>query len=66
MAAFEDMLENCNTDVGPWYVVPSDSKKYRNWAVGELLRETLEELNPQYPHPTLDIEALKKRLEPPN
>ncbi|MDT4956925.1 MAG: hypothetical protein QOG07_2847 [Pseudonocardiales bacterium] len=66
MAAFEDMLENCNTAVGPWYVVPSDSKKYRNWAVGELLRETLEELNPQYPHPDLDIEALKKRLEPPN
>jgi PPK2 family polyphosphate:nucleotide phosphotransferase len=66
MAAFEDMLENCNTPAGPWYVVPSDSKKYRNWAVGELLRETLEQLNPQYPHPDLDIEALKKRLEPPN
>jgi PPK2 family polyphosphate:nucleotide phosphotransferase len=66
MAAFEDMLENCNTDVGPWYVVPSDSKKYRNWAVGELLRETLAELDPKYPQPDLDIEALKKRLEPPN
>lgn len=66
MAAFEDMLENCNTPIGPWYVVPSDSKKYRNWAVGELLRETLEELNPKYPHPDLDVEALRRRLEPPN
>jgi PPK2 family polyphosphate:nucleotide phosphotransferase len=65
-AAFEDMLENCNTDVAPWYVIPSDSKKYRNWAVGELLRETLEELNPKYPQPDLDVEEFKKRLQPPN
>ena len=66
LAAFEDMLENCNTDAGPWYVVPSDSKKYRDWAVGEILRESLEELDPSYPQPDLDVEALKKRLAPPN
>jgi PPK2 family polyphosphate:nucleotide phosphotransferase len=65
-AAFEDMLENCNTSVGRWYVVPSDSKKYRNRVVGELLRETLEELDPKYPRPDLDVESLRKRLQPPN
>jgi PPK2 family polyphosphate:nucleotide phosphotransferase len=66
IAAFEGMLANCNTPTAPWYVVPSDSKKYRNWAVGELLRETLEELDPQYPRPPLDVEALRERLQPPN
>ena len=30
----------------PWYVVPADSKKYRNWAVAQLLRETLEPTRP--------------------
>ncbi|MEP7019056.1 MAG: PPK2 family polyphosphate kinase [Pseudonocardiales bacterium] len=65
-AAYEGVLENCNTPAAPWYLVPSDSKKYRNWAIAELLRETLAELNPQYPQPQLDIEALRKRLEPPN
>ncbi len=65
-AAFEAMLENCNTAAGPWYVVPSDSKKYRNWAIGELLRETLEELAPQFPQPALDVEGLRTRLQPPN
>jgi PPK2 family polyphosphate:nucleotide phosphotransferase len=65
-AAFSDMLANCNTPAAPWYVVPSDSKKYRNWAVGELLRETLVDLDPQYPRPPLDIEALNARLAPPN
>jgi PPK2 family polyphosphate:nucleotide phosphotransferase len=65
-AAYEGMLENCNTAAAPWYVVPADSKKYRNWAVAELMRETLGELDPQYPQPELDIESLRQRLQPPN
>lgn len=65
-SAFEVILEHCNTDAAPWYVVPSDSKKYRNWAVGELLRETLAELDPQYPRPDLDVDALRRRLQPPD
>jgi PPK2 family polyphosphate:nucleotide phosphotransferase len=65
-AAFSDMLEQCNTDVAPWYVIPSDSKTYRNWAVGELLRETLSDLDPQWPQPALNIPELKARLAPPH
>jgi polyphosphate kinase 2 (PPK2 family) len=65
-AAYSDMLERCNTERAPWYVVPADHKKYRNWAVGELLRETLVELDPHYPRPELDIAALKGRLAPPH
>jgi PPK2 family polyphosphate:nucleotide phosphotransferase len=64
--AYSDMLEKCNTTHAPWYVVPSDHKKYRNWAVGELLRETLVELDPTYPQPPLDVPALKARLAPPH
>jgi PPK2 family polyphosphate:nucleotide phosphotransferase len=67
-AAYEGMLERCSTTTAPWYVVPSDSKKYRNWAVAELLRETLEELDPQYPEPidATQVKAFKTRLRPPN
>jgi PPK2 family polyphosphate:nucleotide phosphotransferase len=65
-AAFAEMLQQCNTEYAPWYVVPGDHKKYRNWAVGELLHETLRDLDPQYPRPELDIDALKARLAPPN
>lgn len=64
--AFEAMLERCNPAHAPWYVVPSDHKKYRNWAIGELLRETLVDLDPQYPDPHLDISTLKARLAPPH
>jgi PPK2 family polyphosphate:nucleotide phosphotransferase len=65
-AAYSDVLERCNTDIAPWYVVPSDAKKYRNWAVGELLRETLEAMDPHFPHPPLDVPRLKARLQPPH
>jgi PPK2 family polyphosphate:nucleotide phosphotransferase len=64
-AAFAGMLQNCSTDAAPWYVVPSDHKWYRNWAIGELLRETLADLDPQYPPTDLDLPRLRQRLQPP-
>jgi PPK2 family polyphosphate:nucleotide phosphotransferase len=64
-AAFAAMLEHCSTEAAPWYIVPSDRKWYRNWAIGQVLREVLEELDPQYPQTTLDVERLRKRLQPP-
>ena len=66
VTAYETMLERCNTPAAPWFLVPSDSKKYRNWAIAELLKETLQELDPQYPDPHLDIEALRASLQPPH
>jgi PPK2 family polyphosphate:nucleotide phosphotransferase len=60
--AFQAMLERCDTPDAPWYVVPSDSKKYRNWAVAQLVLETLQSLDPQYPQIELDVPALKERL----
>jgi PPK2 family polyphosphate:nucleotide phosphotransferase len=65
-AAFSTMLEECNTEHAPWHVVPGDHKKYRNWAIGEMLRETLEELDPHYPQPSLDVPTLEARLAPPH
>jgi len=49
MRAYEDVLNRCNTQVAPWYVIPSDKKWYRNWAVATLLLEHLEEMAPAWP-----------------
>ena len=65
-AAYAAVLERCSTEAAPWYVVPADHKTYRNWAVAELLRETLAELDPRYPQPDLDVEQLRARLAPPH
>ena len=66
VTAYETLLQRCNTVEAPWFVVPSDSKKYRNWAIGELLKETLQALDPQYPDPHLDVAALRAQLQPPH
>jgi PPK2 family polyphosphate:nucleotide phosphotransferase len=63
MSAYSIAITKCSTEWAPWYVVPANDKDYRNWAVSRLLIETLAEMNPQYPHPKLDIPRLVKRLQ---
>jgi PPK2 family polyphosphate:nucleotide phosphotransferase len=60
--AYETVLERTSTDAAPWYVVPSDRKWYRNWAVGRLLLETLTDLAPRLPEPAYDVEEQRDRL----
>jgi PPK2 family polyphosphate:nucleotide phosphotransferase len=62
-SAYSIALTQCSTDWAPWYVVPANDKDYRNWAISRLLIEILEEMNPQYPHPKLDVPRLLKRLQ---
>ncbi len=64
-AAFAAMLQNCSTADAPWYVIPSDAKAYRNWAIAQIVGETLTEMDPQYPQPDLDMDRLHARLRPP-
>jgi PPK2 family polyphosphate:nucleotide phosphotransferase len=62
-SAYGIAITRCSTDVAPWYVIPANDKDYRNWAVSKILTEVLDEMDPQYPHPKLDIPRLKKRLK---
>lgn len=61
-ASYERAIRATSTDAAPWYVVPANSKWYRNWAVATLVADTLELMDPRYPRPSLDIEALERRL----
>jgi PPK2 family polyphosphate:nucleotide phosphotransferase len=63
-SAYDAALTRCNTARSPWYVIPANNKWYRDWAVAQILIETLEEMNPQIPHPKLDVKGLEKRLKP--
>ena len=47
--AYEIALNRCSTAHAPWHVVPSDRKWARNAVISRIARETLEEMNPQYP-----------------
>ena len=64
-SAYDAALTRCDTAVAPWYIIPANNKWYRDWAVAQILIETLEEMNPQYPRPKLKVKALEKRLLAP-
>ncbi len=51
MAAYETALTRCSTAHAPWHVIPADRNWVRNAAISRIVRETLEEMNPQYPEP---------------
>jgi PPK2 family polyphosphate:nucleotide phosphotransferase len=60
--AYEIALERCSTPRAPWHLIPADRKWYRNWAVGRLLLEHLEALDPQYPKADFDVAECRRRL----
>jgi PPK2 family polyphosphate:nucleotide phosphotransferase len=60
--AYADALHATDTDAAPWYVVPSDRKWYRNWAVAQILAETLSEMDPRFPEAHVDVETERARI----
>lgn len=56
--AYEAALTRCNTDFAPWHVIPADRKWNRNLIVSEILRETLEKMNPQFPQAEEELEGV--------
>jgi PPK2 family polyphosphate:nucleotide phosphotransferase len=57
--AFEAMLSKTSTPWAPWYVVPSNSKWYRNLVVARVLVNTLEGFGMSYPPSELDLEGIE-------
>ncbi|MEL6771574.1 MAG: polyphosphate kinase 2 family protein [Bacteroidota bacterium] len=57
MAAFDLALSRCSTAHAPWYVIPAEERWFRNLALTQLVRETLERMDPQYPPPEFDPAA---------
>ncbi len=49
MAAYEVALKRCSTDYAPWHVIPADRNWVRNHVIGRIVREKLEDMNPQFP-----------------
>lgn len=62
MEAYGIALTRCNEDSAPWYVIPSDTKWYRNWAITALLTEIMAEMDLGWPVADFDVEVEKKRV----
>ena len=60
IAAFEAALTRCSTAIAPWFVIPADSKTFRNLAVSEIILRTLEDMKIKIPKPSVDLEKTRK------
>ena len=56
--AYRDMLAATSTAWAPWYVVPADDKKVRNWLVSRTIADTLAGLKLRYPDPNPELEGI--------
>ncbi|HEX6575464.1 MAG TPA: polyphosphate kinase 2 family protein [Gemmatimonadaceae bacterium] len=61
--AYEDALQKCSTPWAPWYVVPADSNKARNYLIAKRIVAALEELDLEYPKPKTGLSQYLATLE---
>jgi PPK2 family polyphosphate:nucleotide phosphotransferase len=61
--AYRDALKNCSTPWAPWYVVPADDKKARNYLIARTVVDLLDNLGLRYPKADRDVLKLKKKLK---
>ncbi len=58
-AAYEEVLERCSPATAPWYIVPADKNKARDFLVAEVVVRTLEAMDPKYPSADPAVLALR-------
>jgi polyphosphate kinase 2 (PPK2 family) len=56
------MLQRTSMPAAPWYLIPADEKRFRDVLVARVVTETLERMDPRYPGPPPELEALRKAL----
>lgn len=59
MEAYSDILSRTSTEHAPWYVIPANTKWYRNILIGDILARTLEGLGMEYPPVDFDPASVK-------
>ncbi len=53
--AYEEVLWKCSTDWAPWYIIPANTKWFRNFVVAQIITNTLESMKLSFPKPNFDI-----------
>jgi PPK2 family polyphosphate:nucleotide phosphotransferase len=56
--AYEHALTKCSTDDAPWFIIPANKKWFRNLAVSHVIAEALEDMDPKFPPPTVDVSKI--------
>ena len=60
--AYELALTKTSNVEAPWFVIPSDNKWYRNYAVANIVLETLQAMAPKMPKPTVNLDSIREEF----
>ena len=58
--AFEAALSKCSTEQAPWFIIPSNHKWFRNFAVSQIVAGAMEDMKLNLPKPTVDLQKIRK------
>lgn len=47
----------------PWYVISANSKWFRNLAISEIVRVTMENMKSRWPEPSIEVEPARRALK---
>jgi PPK2 family polyphosphate:nucleotide phosphotransferase len=61
--AYADALSKCSTSWAPWYLVPADKNKARNYLIAKRIVRAMEDLNLEYPKPKTDLDQYRDSLK---
>ncbi len=59
MNAYSDMLSKTSHQQAPWYIIPADDKPSMRMIISEIVKDTLNEMNPIYPKASDEFEVEK-------
>jgi PPK2 family polyphosphate:nucleotide phosphotransferase len=63
---YEEAISTTSTEEAPWYIIPSDTKRYARIIVSEIILKTFESLKLEYPKPSKEqlnyIDEYRKTL----
>lgn len=60
-AAYQEALGKCSTDDAPWFVIPSDHKWFRDFAISQIIVATMTKLDLEVPKPSVNIADIRKK-----
>ena len=47
----------------PWYVIPANYKWFRDLAISEIVKNTLEDMSMRWPKPSIEVETARRALK---
>ena len=61
--AYSDIFKRCSTPWAPWFIVPSDDKRVRDYLVAHRVVRALKRMNPQFPAADPDVLAWRDKIK---